>query len=180
MRESGYLRDDNRNIQKLLDIPVFQDFEVPNLGDLLKISKIREYEIGEQIIKEGESDLFVYFLFSGRVRIIKQGEILADLRRCGDMFGAMGMIGGFARSASAFAIEETICLATDASKIDEVTGRDSQAFRYIMYRKFAEIATERLKSTTDELMKAKEEIARLKGMEEMEEIIIIEDNVMQT
>ena len=167
MRESGYLKDDNRNIQKLMDIDVFQDFEVASLGELLKISKVREYKNGEQIIKEGERDPFVYFLYSGRVRIIKHGEILAELRRCGDVFGDMGMIGGFERSASAFAIEETVCLATDASKIEEISGRDRLAFRYILYRKFAEIVTERLKSTTDELMKVKEELAKLKDREEM-------------
>lgn len=167
MRESGYLKYDNRNIQKLMDIPLFQDFEIASLGELLKISKIREYETGERIIKEGEKDPFVYFLYSGRVRIIKHGEILADLRRCGDVFGEMEMLGGFERSASAFAIEETVCLATDASKIVEITGRDRLAFRYILYRKFAQIVAERLKYTTNELMKAKEELARLKGREEM-------------
>lgn len=40
MRESRYLKDDAKNIQKLMAIPVFNDFEVASLGELLKISKI--------------------------------------------------------------------------------------------------------------------------------------------
>jgi len=165
MRESRYLKDDPKNIQKLMTIPVFKDFEVESLGELLKISKIREYENGEQIIKEGQHDPWLYFLHTGRVKIVKHEQVLADLRRCGDVFGEMGMIGGFERSASAFAVGDTTCLATDASKIEDITGKNRLAFNYVLYWIFAEILTERLKSTTDELVKVKKELAKLKSGE---------------
>jgi CRP/FNR family transcriptional regulator, cyclic AMP receptor protein len=165
MRESKYLKDDIKNIEKLMVIPVFKEFEVESLAGLLKVSKIREYENGEQIIKEGEHDSWLYFLYSGRVKIVKHKKILADFRRCGDVFGEMGMIGGFDRSASAFAVGKTVCLTTDASKISEITGKDKLAFSYLLYRIFAEIITERLKNTTEELIRAREEIAELKADE---------------
>jgi len=167
MRESKYLKDDIKNIQKLVAIPVFKDFEVGSLGELLNASKLRVYDNEEWVIKEGGHDPWLYFLLSGRVRITKNGKVLADLRRSGDVFGEMGMIGGFDRSASAFAIGETTCLTIDASKVDDITGKDRLAFSYTLYRIFAEIVTERLKSTTEELIKANEELARLKGREEM-------------
>ena len=167
MRESKYLKDDPKNIQKLMTIPVFKDFEVASLGELLKISKMREYQDGEQIIKEGQHDPWLYFLHTGRVKIVKHGEVLADLRRCGDVFGEMGMIGGLERSASAFAVGETTCLATDASKIEDITGKNRLAFNYVLYWIFAEILTERLESTTDELVKVKKELAKLKSGENM-------------
>jgi len=148
-------------------IPVFKDFEAASLGELLKISKIRQYENGEQIIEEGQHDPWLYFLHAGRVKIVKRGQVQADLRRCGDVFGEMGMIGGFERSASAFAVGDTTCLATDASKIEDITGKNRLAFNYILYRIFAEIVTERLKSTTDELVKVKKELAKLKSRENM-------------
>ena len=163
MRESKYLKDDISNIQKLIAIPVFKDFEVESLKGLLKVSRIREYEHGELIIKEGEHDTLLYFLYSGQVKIVKHGKVLADLKRCGDIFGEMGMIGGFDRSASAFAIGKTVCLTTDALKINDITGKDRLAFSYILYRIFAEIITKRLKITTDELIKTKEELARMKS-----------------
>ncbi len=165
MRESKYLKDDIKNIKKLVSIPVFKDFEVQNLGEMLNASKIRKFEHAESIIKEGAHDPWLYFLLSGRVRIAKHDKVLADLRRAGDVFGEMGMIGGFDRSASAVAIGETSCLTVDASKLDAITGKDRLAFSYTLYRIFAEIVTERLKSTTDELMLANEEIARLRARE---------------
>jgi CRP-like cAMP-binding protein len=163
MRESRYLKADIENIQKLVAIPVFKDFKIGSLGNLLKASKIRKYEHCEWIIKEGEHDPWLYFLLSGRVRITKHGRSLADLRRSGDVFGEMGMLGGFDRSASAIAVGETTCLTIDASKIKDLAGKDRSDFSYTLYRIFAEIVTERLKATTDELMKANEEIARLKS-----------------
>lgn len=165
MRESKFLKDDPKNIQKLMTIPVFKNFEVSSLGELLKISKMREYQDGEQIIKEGQHDPWLFFLHTGRVKIIKQGEVVADLRRCGDVFGEMGMMGGFERSASAFAVGETTCLATDASKIEDITGKNRLAFNYVLYWVFAEILTDRLKAATDELAQLKKELARLNRSE---------------
>jgi len=167
MRESRYLKDDIKNIQKLIEIPVFQGFEIGSMGGLLKISKIREYEDRECILKEGNHDPWIYFLYSGEVKIVKHGQILADLKRSGDMFGEMGMIGGFESSASAIAIGKTCCLATDASRINDIASEDRLAFKYILYRIFAEIVTERLKSTTGELVKVRNELAKLKSRENM-------------
>jgi CRP-like cAMP-binding protein len=163
MRESRYLKDDVRNIEKLMGFPVLQGFEVSSMGGLLTISKVREYEDGECILEEGKRGRWIYFLYSGEVRIVKAGQTLARLKRSGDMFGEMGMIGGFDRSASAVAVGKTSCLATDASRIDDITGEDKLAFKYILYRIFAEVVTERLKSTTNELIAVKRAYAKLKG-----------------
>jgi len=57
MIESKYLQDNMQNIQKLMNIPTLKHFEIKSLGKLLKLSKIREYEDGEVIIKEGEINM---------------------------------------------------------------------------------------------------------------------------
>ena len=163
MRESKYLKDDAQNIQKLVSLPVFKDFETNILGGLLKLSKIREYQDGEIIIKEGDLDQWLYFLLSGQVKIVKHGKLLQTLKRRGDVFGEMGMLGGLDRSASVYAIGPTICLTTDASRIESVSGKDRLAFGFILYRIFAEIVTERLRMTSEDLVKAKNEIAALQS-----------------
>ena len=66
---------------------MLRDFEPWHLRDLLTQSKIRKYEDGEEIIKEGAEDRWFYFLLVGKVRIVKAGEELAILRRTGDIFG---------------------------------------------------------------------------------------------
>ena len=56
MLESKYLKDNIENIQKLLAIPALKNFETKSLQKLLRLSKIREYEDAELIIKEGDLD----------------------------------------------------------------------------------------------------------------------------
>ena len=75
----------------------------------------------------------------------------------------MGVIDGSARSASVYAIDETVCLAIDASYIDRLSGNGKLAFCYILFRVFAECLANRLRLTDEELIKAKEEITRLRN-----------------
>ena len=117
----------------------------------------------EVILAEGYYDNWIYVLVSGTVKIVKQSEMLSVLRRTGDIFGEMGVIDGAPRSASVYAIDDTVCIATDASYIDRLSGNDRVAFCYVLYRMFCEILVHRLRLTNDELIKVKEENKRLKS-----------------
>ena len=162
MLESKYLKATLENVQKLMEIPMMKDFETWHLKDLLTQSKIRKYEDGEEIIKEGANDKWFYFLLNGQVRIVKAGEELAILKRTGDIFGEMSLISTSVRSTSALSVCETICFATDASIIDKFSGPDKFAFCYILYRAFSMILAERLKTTSAELVNTKTELDRVK------------------
>jgi len=73
MLESDYLSDDSRFIEKLGKIPTLKGFQTEHLRGMLRLSKVRKYEPGELIIEEGKHENWVYFLVSGRVRVVKQG-----------------------------------------------------------------------------------------------------------
>jgi CRP/FNR family transcriptional regulator, cyclic AMP receptor protein len=163
MLESDYLKDNLKFLQKLREIPTLDAFSETDLRRFLELSKVRKYQPGEVILAEGFFDCWVYFLVSGKVHIIKNGETLSTLRRTGDVFGEMGVIDGAPRSASVYAVTETVCLATDASYIDRLSGNDRVAFCYVLYRVFCEILASRLRLTSDELIKVKEENKRLKS-----------------
>ncbi len=163
MIESEYLKDSEKFIEKLRQIPTLTPFDEKNLKGLLGLSKIRQYEPDEIIIEEGSYDSWIYFLVSGKVQVKKKGKDLSVLNRTGDIFGEMGVINGSARSASVRSIDKTVCLATDASYIDRLSGEDKLAFCYILFRVFSEILANRLRTTTEELVKTKEEVVGLKG-----------------
>jgi len=163
MIESDYLKDNSALIQKLRQIPTLELFDEKDLQGALQLSKIRKYEPGELILEEDSYDSWIYFLVSGKVRVAKHEGELTVLKRRGDVFGEMGVIDGSARSASVYAIDETVCLAIDASYIDRLSGNDKLAFCYILFRAFAECLANRLRLTDEELIKAKEEIARLRS-----------------
>ncbi len=163
MFESEYLKGNKDTIQKLKQIPTLAPFDEKILSGALELSKIRKYAPEELILEEGSFDNWIYFLISGTVRIVKEGKELNVLKRSGDVFGEMGVIDGSAKSASAYAVNETVCLATDASYIDRLTGNDKVTFCYILYRIFCEILANRLRLTSEELIKVKEENKRLRG-----------------
>jgi CRP-like cAMP-binding protein len=163
MRESKFLKDTVQNVEKLLSIPLMKEFETKALGNILKQSKVRHYDDGELIIKEGGADPWLFFLLSGEVRVKKDGEELAVLKRKGDVFGEMGMLTDSRHSASATAIGETTCLAMDSSLINDFSPNDKLAFCFILYRVLAEVVTERLKKTSEDIVRLKRENEELKA-----------------
>ena len=163
MIESQYLKDNMKNIQKLMEIPALRNFETKNLGKLLRLSKIRRYEKGEQIIEEGGMDKWLYFLLSGKIRIEKEGMEIGTIDKMGEMFGEMRLIDSLSRSASVYAADKSICLAVDTAASGNRDFKDERLdFLFFMYRIFAEFASYRLRLTNEELIKARKEIESLR------------------
>jgi len=165
MLESRYLKDNIENIQKLMTIPALKNFETKSLQKLLRLSKIREYEDGELIIREGDLDPWLYFLLSGQIRISKEGMEIGSLNKEGEIFGEMRIIDSMSRSASVYAVGQTMCLALDTSAKDRISAQDPTDekldFLLLLYRIFAEYMSIRLRATNDELVTAKKKIKRL-------------------
>ncbi len=157
------LQNHDELIQKVKKMATFRSFEKKDFYRILNFSKIREYEPGETILEEGSYDNWIFFIISGKVRVVRHDREIGVLGRTGDIFGEMGIIDGSARSASVSALEKTICLATDISFIDRLTGEDRLAFTAILYQLLAEILAVRLRTTSEELVRAREEIAALKS-----------------
>ena len=155
MQETSFLDNSKSMLENLKSIDVLQQFEDQELMRLLEMSKIRKYEKDEIIVEEGKSDTWLYFLILGRVQIVKEGKEVAVLSRKGEIFGEMGALDSSRRSASAIAITNTVCLATDMFYIEKLTGSEKNAFGYVIYRLLAEILSRRLRKTTNALIKAK-------------------------
>ncbi len=165
MLESKYLKDNIENIQKLLAIPALRNFESKSLQKLLRLSKIREYEDAEQIIKEGDLDPWLYFLLSGKLRVSKEDIEIISIDKQGEIFGEMRIIDSMKRSASVYAVGKTICLAVDTSAKNRISDQDTidekLDFLLLLYRIFAEYMSIRLRVTNEELITAKKKIKRL-------------------
>jgi CRP-like cAMP-binding protein len=162
MRESKYLKEDLRNIQRLMDIPSLRNFETKSLTKLLRLSKIREYEDGECIIKEGDVDPWLYFLLRGKIKIVKDGVQIASIEDPGEIFGEMRIVSSSGRSASIFAVGSTVCLAVDTTAKERLSSQEEiDQFLLLLYRVFAEYASIRLRLANEELVRTKKEILKL-------------------
>ena len=150
-------------LEKLKGMPPLEAFRKKDLQTLIKISKIENYNPGDCIIEEGSLAGWIYFLISGKVEIIKQEQCLVVLKSIGDVFGEMGAIDASARFASAYAIEETSCLAIDITSLDLELARNKFSNRHLIFRGFAEILAQRLRLITEKYLEAQVEIAQLKN-----------------
>ena len=157
MRESEYLDGSTALMDKLKSIQTLSVFTKEELQELIRFSKLRTYESGELIIREGSYDRWLYFIISGSVKVVNQGIDIAVMENLGDIFGEMGIVSETVRSASVIAMEESVCLAANASHIENLTGKDKHAFGYVLYRLFAQILADRLRLTNKELVKLKGE-----------------------
>ncbi len=167
MIESKYLKDNMQNIQKLMEIPALKHFEIKSLSKLLRLSKIREYNDGEAIIREGDEDPWLYFLLNGKVIIKKEDVKISAIDKKGEIFGEMSIIDSLTRSASVFADGKAVCLAVDTSVQSKISSEGTVDeridFILLLYKIFAEYMSIRLRATSDELSLAKQEISRLEG-----------------
>lgn len=150
MQETDYLKSNEKVLRILRDIDQFTPFSNEDIMSFLNVGKLIEYEKDEEIIKEGTSDFFVYFLLSGGVTIDKEGKNIKTLRRTGELFGEMGIIDGSERSASVTAIQKTLVLRLDSSIVGKNPESQELALGYTIYRLFCEVLAERLRVTTEE------------------------------
>jgi CRP-like cAMP-binding protein len=155
MQETDFLKGNQRVLNDIKKFEIFEPFQDDELHHLMAMSKIRKYNPGEKIFVQGSADTWLYFLVYGQVRLMKDNQSVILLQRRGDIFGEMGAIECAPRSASAVAVGETVCLATDIYYIEQLSGTDKLAFGYVIYRVFAEVLAERLRTTTEALLEFK-------------------------
>ncbi|VTR68441.1 putative transcriptional regulator, Crp/Fnr family [Desulfosarcina cetonica] len=152
MQETGFLRENQRVLNDIRKLEIFEPFQEDELRNLLTMSKIRRYTGGEVIFKQNSADTWLYFLIYGKVRLVKDNKPVATFQQRGEVFGEMGAIACAPRSASAVAVGDTVCLATDIYYIEQLSGADKMAFGYVIYRVFTNVLADRLRRTTDDLL----------------------------
>jgi len=163
MQESQYLAGNGFLAEKLQRLPFLGSVSEKYIQDILRLSKIRKFDDGETITEEKSYDNWVYILFFGAVKIEKDGKEIARLNEVGNTFGELSAIDGKARSASVEAIGPTVCLAIDTSFMNETAEPLEQAlFVSVLYKLFAEVIAQHLRSTNEELVRVRSELEMLK------------------
>lgn len=146
MKESSYLRKQSDLVDRFKDMPLIKDLPEEYIVDVLNLSKIRQFDSGECIIREGDYDRWIYILLSGEVNVLIGNEIIAKLSHEGDVFGEMALVDKRPRSATVLAVGKTSCLALDISTLDLVNTEKRVAYRAIFLQIFAEVLSERLRN----------------------------------
>lgn len=159
MIESKYLKDSICNIKKLFTIHALKKIDTKNLGKMLRLSRIREYDDKELIIKEGDTDPWFYFLLSGSIRIVKDKVTIYTTSKMGEIFGEMRILDKLSRSASVYAEGKTICLAINTEATDRLSSDDEVAnFLFLLHKVSVEYISTRLRLSNEELIETKKQL----------------------
>jgi CRP-like cAMP-binding protein len=91
--------------------PLFENFNLAEIGLLSQFMQVYRAEPGTEIIREGETGDFMVFLIEGGIEVFKQDRWnaprLIALIAPGQSFGEMSMIDGEPRFATCIAVEPT-------------------------------------------------------------------------
>lgn len=159
MKEHEFDPTNAETLEQFRRIPAFSSLEESMIQEVVRMSRMRKYDPGELIIREGDYDAWVFFLIKGDLKISVKGVEVGSIRRLGDVFGEMGIIDGSPRSASIEALTPTLVVAVDASILDRQTAKDTYLVQSILYRIFCEVLAVRVR----ELDKRLTELTASKG-----------------
>jgi CRP-like cAMP-binding protein len=160
VKETPFLAGREDCLANLRRMTAFADMGDDHLKTVLSRSKIRKFEPGEVVLREGAAERTVYFLISGAVRVEKEGKKVGVLAEPGDVFGEMGIIDGESRSATVRAEADSMCLVVDGAFLDEMNEHDRAACHSVLYRMFAHALAERLRHTSQELARARKALEK--------------------
>ena len=103
------------NIADLLaQTPLFADLTQEELQRIAEAARMRAYQLGEVIVREGERTAGCFIVLTGQVEVVKgagtaKPTVLARISS-GEIFGEMAMIDDHPRSATVRALEATECV----------------------------------------------------------------------
>jgi len=132
------------------DFPLFRKLAPAEVEQLEKLCRFKRYKSQEQIIDRQSESREVFFVVSGRVRIVIYSlsgrEITLDDLCAGGYFGELAALDSEPRSASVMALEDTVTASMPHETFLNVLDRHPEVARNVMLRLTAIIrqATERI------------------------------------
>ena len=113
------------------------------IGELTPFGKTVHYANGEHVLKAGELNDSLYFLIEGGVNVIIGDEIVAALKRKGDIVGEMSIISKSFCNADVISVEPTSMLKVAIESLKE----KSSDYELLLYKIFCLTLSEKLDNT---------------------------------
>ena len=135
---------EREQFNQVRDLRFFDDFEEPEMWEVIRASKWEEYRAGDRIVREGELDSSFYVIASGECSVVKNGDVILTLGR-GECFGEMGFVSRETRSATVLAASEAFVMKVSASLIERASANCQLRFHKV----FLSTLVQRLRSITD-------------------------------
>jgi len=124
-------------------------------GYRLPIAKIRQYEAGEAVIREGEFDCWSFWVVKGAFEVVQDGAPIISFATPGEIFGEMSVLEGIPRTASVLSKTRGVCLGIDMSVIENMADTH---IRETIKKGFYKVILKRLEKTRDKMNEEKKKL----------------------
>ncbi|MBK8170116.1 MAG: Stp1/IreP family PP2C-type Ser/Thr phosphatase [Sandaracinaceae bacterium] len=150
-------REVNLKIDALAKMPFFRFLAYQELVRVLNMTEVRTYQIGDEIVKQGQEGDELFIVLTGQVRV-HTGDAIITRLGAGQHFGEMAMVDKAPRSASVSADDPTKLLVIRRRDFYEIIRKDPPVAVKLLWS-FVGVLTERLRNTSRELGEAREQAA---------------------
>ncbi len=133
LRQQSDNIDDQEQLALLRKLSFFHDFSQSEIRELRRASEWREYESGEEIVRQGEMDDRFYVIVSGRVTVESNGRALGYLEQ-GDCFGETSYVSDIKRTATIRAADGVTILSVSATLLEQVSTACQLRFNKVFLR----------------------------------------------
>ena len=159
-----------RKVDVLRRMPLFRHLIYKEILRVLNVTTVREFEPGEEIIKEGTPGDEMFVLLRGKIRLHKNEAFITFLEP-GAHIGEMALIDRRQpRSASATAEERSRLLILTRKDFYEIIRKEPQLSTKLLWS-FTQVLADRLRKTTAELSGARLEA----GAEDLTADVLFEE-----
>jgi serine/threonine protein phosphatase PrpC len=143
-----------RKVEVLRRMPLFRHLIYKEILRVLNVTTVREFQPGEEIIKEGTPGDEMFILLRGKISLHKNAAFITSLMP-GAHIGEMALVDRRQpRSASATAEERSRLLSLKRRDFYEIIRKEPQLSVKLLWA-FTQVLAERLRKTTAELSGAR-------------------------
>jgi serine/threonine protein phosphatase PrpC len=142
-----------RKIEVLKQMPLFHHLSYKEIIRVLNVTEVREFQPGQEIIKEGAAGDEMFIVLRGKIRLHKNGAFITNLAS-GAHMGEMALVDRGPRSVSATAEERSRVLTLRRREFYQIIRKDPQLSVKLLWS-FVQVLADRLRKTTEDLSGAR-------------------------
>jgi len=146
----------NRKVEVLRQMPLFRHLTYKEILRVLSVTKVVDFNTGDEIVREGEPGDDLFILLKGKVRLHKDGAFVTQLGP-GAHLGEMALVDKRPRSVSASAEDRTRALVLRRHEFNDIIRHEPRQSVKLL-RSFVQVLAQRLRKTTADLTGARQEL----------------------
>jgi serine/threonine protein kinase len=133
LRQKNSRMNQQEQFSLLRRLKFFHEFSHAEIAEVMRASHWQDYNLGEEIVKEGEMDDRFYIIVTGNCTVERNGASVGMLSP-GECFGETSYVQGAKRSATIRAIDAVTVLKVSSTLLEQVSASCQLRFNRVFLR----------------------------------------------